>query len=282
MIRTAKTTRRTTAFSLTDLLVVIVVIAAMLAVQLPTDAAARRTARQMQNSVQLRGIHQALVTHANSQKERFAGLNSKGQILKDGERTTGNSGDGNTIQARYWIMLRGEFFTPDYAVSPNETADIDPVDYDGWDDDTVPTVKWDERDKNYSYAMLGFRKGRANNGQPPSFAVNADDAPRAAEWRQTLNSQAVVLSDRNAGDNATNQVESIHSGERGEWRGGVLWNDNHVGFESEQYLETKYANGALNRNPLDNLFDDRQANDQPRGANALMVIAGETTVHGGE
>jgi type II secretory pathway pseudopilin PulG len=267
-----RTRRRQSGFTIHELLVVIVLVMVVVAFNVPVDAAARRTARRMQNSTQLRGIHQGLVTFANSNKNIFPGLNSKGEIIANGKDTTGNSGDGDTVQARFWIMLDGDFFTPEYAISPSEVADVDEVEWGG--NVGTGTVFWNADKKNYSYAMLGI-KGVAGEAPDAKFAA------RAAEWRQTLNMQAIALSDRNVGDNATNQVQSIHS-DRGGWQGSVLWNDNHVGFENEQYFETKYANGQLNFNPPDNLFDDKQAHERPIGANALMVITGDDTVHGGE
>lgn len=270
--------RRCSGFTIHELLVVMVLVLVVVAFNVPADAAARRTARRMQNSTQLRGIHQALVTFANSNKNKFAGLSSKGDIIENGLANTGNSGDGDTVQARYWILLKGDFFTPEYAISPSETADVD-LAFD-WQFDNGPgVVRWDNNLKHYSYAMLGI-KGTAGEGPDAAFAG------RAAEWQQTLNSQAIVLSDRNTGTNATDQVESIHTGDRSDWTGSVLWNDNHVGFEQEQFFETKYANGALNSdqfgNGTDNLFDSERDRNGLVGVDALMVIAGDDTVHAGE
>ena len=276
-MKTSMTTpRRAAGFSITDLVIVVAVIAAMLAIQIPTDAAARRTARRMQNSTQLRGIHQGLVIFGQSNKFFYPGLNSKGTILPDNAANTGNSGDGDTVQARYWIMLRGDFFTPEYIISPSETANV--WEYD-WRADPLQTpVKWDEREKNYSYAMLHIA-GDANAA--PAAGV------RASEWKETANTQAIVLSDRNTGTNATNQVASIHTAERGEWKGSVLWNDNHVMFEQthDQFM-TRYGNGELladdNFNGTDNLFAADVDGEGNADADALMVIAGDSTVHGGE
>jgi type II secretory pathway pseudopilin PulG len=274
--------RRSAGFSITDLLIVIVVIAAMLVMQIPTDAAARRTARRMQNSTQLRGIHQGLVIFGQSNKFFYVGVDSKGVILANDGNTTGNSGDGDTVQARYWIMMRGDFFTPEYAISPSETNNVTqyPV---RWDNDLNPVdtpVQWSrEGVKHYSYAMLGIA-GDAG-------AVPAAQG-RAMEWKETANTQAIVLSDRNTGRDANQGVQSIHTSDRGEWAGSVLWNDNHVGFEqTHNQFETKYGNGRLNvgedfGDPADNLFADDAINDNQPGYDALMVIAGDSIVHGNE
>lgn len=271
--------RRAAGFSIVDLLVVIVCITALLAIQIPTDAAARRTARRMQNSTQLRGIHQGLVTFANSNKEHFPGLNSRGEVLANSADNTGNSGRGDTVQARYWILLDGNFFTPDYAISPLETANVTAL---PWGDAVTPVVKWTDREKHYSFAMLGYQADARNPKQ-----VSAQTQGRAAEWQTTLNSQAIVLCDRNTGLDADDKASSYHTGDPGDWQGSVLWNDNHVGFESMQYFETKYADGALHSDPdfggpTDNLFSSEADSNGKAGVDALLVTAENDVVYAGE
>jgi len=267
--------RRSAGFSITDLLVVVVVVACMLALQLPTDAASRRTAKRMQNSTQLRGIHQGLVTFANSNRNNFPGLTSRGETLPDNDNNTGSSGDGETVQARYWIMLRGEFFTPEYAISPLETAEV--TEYEPGLDNVAAPVQWNDRVKHYSYAMLDIRP--ASPG-------------RRAEWKQTLNSQAIILSDRNTGHDADERVNSIHvdEDEEGAWRGSVLWNDNHVAFDNRHdHFATKYGAGQLLQEEgadwgdgYDNLFSSEDTPNGQAGYDALMLIADKDVVHGKE
>ena len=250
-------------FTLIELLVVISIIALLIAILLPALGAARRTARRMQNSTQLRGIHQGLVTYANSNKSRFPGIDAKGDILADGTKT-GNSGNGSIIQSRYWILLTGDYFTPEYAISPSETENVTE-----WEEGTGATpndVEFDASTKHYSYSMLHFQSTGANTLQ-----ITFLSAPRGKEWAQTLNSQAVVVSDRNIGTGtAAADLQSIHTDEAGQWAGSVLWNDNHVGFENENRFATKYANGKLNTDngePDDGLFDGTNGADNPNGAN---------------
>ncbi|MFK7789127.1 MAG: type II secretion system protein [Phycisphaeraceae bacterium] len=260
-------------FTLIELLVVISIIALLIAILLPALGAARRTARRMQNSTQLRGIHQGLVTFANSNKSNFAGLTSKGTILVNNAANTGGSGDGSVIQSRYWILMTGDYFTPEYAISPSETDAATP-----WiDTAAVNDVVFDATTKNYSYSLLHFQnQGAATN------TITANTAARGAEWSQTLNSQAVVVSDRNIGtSSAATALQSVHTDEAGQWAGSVLWNDNHVSFENENRFTTKYANGSLNTDgnePDDGLFDAANGADNPNGAgggvpgsNAVMI-----------
>lgn len=255
-------------FTLIELLVVISIIALLIAILLPALGAARRTARRMQNSTQLRGIHQGLVTFANSNKNNFAGLNSSGTALADSTAATGDSGSGDFIQARYWILLNGDFFTPEYAISPSETQSV--TEYVEPATGAAPVEFNNTGIKHYSYAMLQFNFGGAD--------LTTDANPgRSAEWAQTLNSQAIVVSDRNIGaDTSTSgNLRSIHTDGGGEWSGSVLWNDNHVAFENDPEFDTKYSNGSLNED--DFLFEAQTiAPNTQAGFDATMVKFGDT------
>lgn len=223
------------------------VVALLIAILLPALGAARRTARQMQNSTQLRGIHQSLVTYANMNRNYYPGLDSTGEFVPDGS-LTGNSGDGNTPQARMWMLIDGSFVTPEYLISPSEDGPI-------YEYLSGPMMA-----DNYSYAQLGMNMNGSGD-----YNVHPDSVGRAAEWMQTLNSQAVVLSDRNTGTDTNANVDSL-TGDPGFWEGSVLWNDNHVGLEYSHNITmgTKYANGTMNLS--DNLFED-----ETQGYDALLV-----------
>ena len=263
---------RKSGFTLIELLVVISIIALLIAILLPALGAARRTARRMQNSTQLRGIHQGLVTFANSNKNHFVGLDSSGDVLAPSAQNTGNSGPGHFVQARFYVLLNGDYFTPEYAISPSETANVTEYVESTTTTPTAVQFELSGGNKNYSYAMLQFTPTGGGN-----FAVSAATAPRGAEWKQTLNSQAIVVSDRNVGADADADLQSVHTEDGdGQWAGSVLWNDNHVAFENTELFETKYANGGLNTDASGNAADDlfavgTGANNPLANAEALMA-----------
>ena len=220
---------RQNSFNIVHLAIALLCVMLIVAVILPMLGSVRGGgSRKMQNSTQLRGIHQGLVTYAHSNNQFFPGLNRQGE----NERIT--------VEERFHILLEDDYFTPDYAISPSETERI--TEWQGWRDDHAESVTPD----NYSYAMLQIPK----------------DGGRRIEWSQTLNTHAIVLSDRNTGTKA--EPSSIHVEPGDSWSGSVLWNDNHVGFESEDIFETYYGEfdpGKHELNPDDRLFESPGMDD---------------------
>lgn len=177
-------------------------------------------ARRAQNSTQLRAIHQAMAVYANSNKNWFPGIDSKGD------------NDGIKVEERYQKLLEGEYFSPEYAISPSETG---PLAY--WDDKSDVTAE------NYSYALLQIPE--RDKEQP--WRRNG----RRGEWSETINSQAVVMSDRHLDKYARAASIHVHRGDMN-WIGAVQWNDNSVFFSESDTVETRYGGGE--RNDVDRLF----------------------------
>ena len=235
--------KRSNAFTLIELLVVISIIALLIGILLPALGAARTAARQLGNSTQLRGIHQGMVTFAQGNKTGgqdgyFAGLDERGELLVGVTGVAGQTWGGatalpsNTIA----IMLNDDLFSPEYCRNP-----LDPI--GDLDIDTNFNVG-----ANFSYSMLQLHSSQAANVQP--------DKARADEWTETLNTAAPIMADLNTGLDAVvgGQVSSFWTEENsGEWRGGIVNNDNSTGFETTPVLEnTKYGNHETNT--TDNLF----------------------------
>ncbi len=244
--------RKRQAFTLIELLVVISIIALLIGILLPALGVARRTARQMQSNTQVRGIHQAMVTYAQGNNSEFPGLNGSGAAVTNSTTNTGNSGVGDTVEARYWILLNGNYFTGEYAVSPVETRAA-------W-----TTGSGSVTTTNYSYGMLMI------NGT----AVNP--AARKAEWKDTINTEAAVMSDR--AQSVTGGYKSIHTTSAGDWRGSVGYNDNHVIFETTDGLRnTRYGSGTSNT--TDTLFVEAGTGTSGSG-DALIVFTGTNVTTG--
>lgn len=182
---------------------------------------ARQDARRMTNATQLRGIHQSLVTFAQTNKTGggdgwFPGCDPMGRVTDP------------TPAGRFKTLLDGDFFTPEYAVAP---GDGDKRPWDPLRDDAF-TVS------HFSYALLEID----------------NDGGRHDEWKETLNTMAVVAGDRNTGEDTDDRVRSIWTHEPGRWHGSVVHNDNHTALELSHVIdELQYGSSPATRN--DNLFD---------------------------
>ena len=200
------------AFTLIELLVVISIIALLIGILLPALGAARRTARQMQNSTQVRGIHSALVLFSQGNNTYYPGINTIGNVL------TNTSG----VAIRFRELLDDNYFTGEYVISPSETKTA-------LTQSNVPVTT-----NNYSYALL-------------EMVTTGTSGNRANEWRDTSNSEAVVISDRAKLNNTTANVKSVHTNPAtgtNEWRGSMGFNDNHVTFEATHNQVVRGAHSA--------------------------------------
>ncbi|MEM1108802.1 MAG: prepilin-type N-terminal cleavage/methylation domain-containing protein [Planctomycetota bacterium] len=249
-------------FTLIELLVVISIIALLIGILLPALGGARKTARQLRNSTQVRGIHQGMVAWAqensSSVTRYFPGILSNGNNFTQepgsqavvGTVDTYGHIDKSTASTRAAIMLNDDFFPPEYLIAPGdpekEVAELGPG-------NTVTT-------DNISYGMLDlvFTSADANG-----------DAARRQEWGATLNTSAIVIGDRNANIDTSltfaqrrdpANVFSIWNEEPGEWEGTLGRNDNSVAYTKDAYQpNTKYANNQRVDTPEGDYIFTRRA-----------------------
>ncbi|MEX0885980.1 MAG: hypothetical protein WD009_06030 [Phycisphaeraceae bacterium] len=92
-------------------------------IMLPALGAARETARRMQSNTQARGIHQAMVMYAHGADDQMP----------------------NDI----WLLLEGDYFTPEYVVSPTAGITI-PHEYGAWPEQQQ--ARWIR--ENASYVLI--------------------------------------------------------------------------------------------------------------------------------
>ena len=93
---------------------------------------------------------------------------------------------------------------------------------------------------------------------------------RYLEWHPTNNIQAPILTDRYLGLNSIDRIYSLYTDKTSnQWKGAVTYNDNHIVFEKNHILKTKFGSAAPNL--ADNLFTA----DTPNHDDAYMIYEGK-------
>lgn len=108
--------------------ITIVPVLLMIGILLPALGAARRAARRMQNTTQVRGVAQSLVIYGDGNRGYYPGIDQ-----------FGNPAD-LTVENRFWVLLDNNSFSGEYLVSPSETKTV-------WQSGPLTTA-------NYSFALL--------------------------------------------------------------------------------------------------------------------------------
>lgn len=226
--------KREKGFTLIELLVVISIIGLLVGFLLPALSAARRSARRMENGTQIRGIQTGFVLFSNDNNTFYPGFdadgkNAFGALTASPIQWGSSDGDDDDLGTIYAIMLTGEYFTPDYMVSPLDN--IVPIAASGGNLGTVV-------------------KGNATTGASYSYAMlDANDVgdERRKEWRDTSNGHAPIISDPSSDirpdlDRITYNSDVPISGPNAgdsdlDYEGNVGWNDNHVTFKHGGHFE---------------------------------------------
>jgi len=196
---------------------------------LPALSAARETAKQIQSSTQVRGIQQGMVIYSHSNRYGsgdgwYPGIDPQGEVV-----------DVST-ENRFAVLLDAGAFMPEFLINP---ADVTKTPFDG---------STNFSSDHYSYSLLDV----------------SEDGGRRQEWRETINSWAAVVTDRNTttGPGGPTSVWDDSS-----WRGVVVNNDNSAKIQSSHILdESRYGSTT---NQADDLFNATGTDD------ALMVYEGD-------
>jgi hypothetical protein len=275
-------------FNVWEVLVVLALLAIGIALLLPAlNRGGHRVPRSMQNNTQLRGIHQGMFVYAQSNKSGggdgfFPGLSSRGEALADTE--------GHLIEAVAFgqtNVIRGYDRNADGDVDPDEMND--PNTGEGFlryafaellTGDYIPAggseYYLNPADTQKTQFIPGADAddgGRFDMRNVSYTTLNVAADSLAAEWKETVNTRAIVLADRAIGDGSTfgkagSTASSVWTEEgSGEYRGGVTRNDSStetVTTHEAIDAQLKYGDLTFEDNDLFNLFARPDGEDVER------------------
>ena len=123
---------RAKAFTLIELMVVVAIIALLIGILLPALSQAKKSARRVQNSTQVRGIHSGMVLFSQDNNSYFPGLHPNGELISEAYEPRDN----------FMRLLKSQFFTGEIMLAPTDRKTT-------WTSGEVTT-------RNFSYAMLSI------------------------------------------------------------------------------------------------------------------------------
>lgn len=284
------------AFTLIELLFLLLILGLLGGMLLPSLGRARSSARQIKDATQIRGIHQGLIIFAQNNNDRYPlpSVLDKDNATVDVGAETGLKDNPKNVMS---LLIYNGFISPELTLSPAESnADFAAdTDYSYSEPKSAKDPKkalWDpsykgppgpagqgardEEEGNLSYAMNVFIGARREAWSNTFSATEAAIGNRGAwyelagnGWRLADGKPTDALAYEGTVFTATSSHTLLIHGSRDTWEGNIAYNDNHVSFQTRPDPDTDAWTfkglAGPNKVRLDNLFvsedDDLRAAD---------------------
>jgi len=279
---------RLAGFTMIDLLAILLVMALFAGVVLVSSTGRRAgCGRPMNDSTQVRGIHQGMVLWAQSNNDRYplpslADAGNHTVALDAGQDATVKDATANIIS----MMIFQGFFSPELCISPAEVnANIktyEKYEYESpqaaagadkklalWDPAFTSDFTSPQRAGAFSYAHTLPAEERKANRWSCTFSPNEPIlGNRGPEIAGVLRSRSRSVTAIRALPESNTSL--IH-GPRRTWEGNMAYNDNHVNFESSVMA----APGSVTYTAHNgNVWNDVLFYDEPDDAEGVNAFLG--------
>ena len=288
------------AFTIIELLVVIVVITAIVVVFFPGPPK-YSSARQLKDSVQIRGIQQGMSMWASANKDKYP----MPSVLDAANHTiaTDSPESKDTMANVLSILVYNGYFPPELLVSPAEanpniqifkTYQYESPYAAAGADSPNPAEGVDKSKALWDPALsVDFTNGKTGH---TSYAMALPAGPRSASWGNTSNATTAVLGNRGPQIKSLTKGSSpkvsatlvnpnsntllIH-GRRTTWEGTIAYNDNHVNFETDVFACGDRVYKDTQGIKWDDCLFENEADDPTDTNNYLTIYttAGKETKH---